>query len=119
MIQDKTLRLIWIILFIAVFPATIYFKSDYTFVILFAVVSGGIFILDFSKLNKHYKKFGSVIAIKRRWHIFSNFTQWMFWTALIVIPFNPNFELKYKIFVMIDIFVISTFSFMKFNKINI
>lgn len=119
MIFNKKLRLIWGVLFTVALIAVLSFERNVVYAIVFGVASGLVFIADFYILSKDYKK-ARVMESKyrKRWHIFSKFTQWLFWTALLYVPFQAQFSTGYKIFMLVDFFLVSTFSFYKFSRSN-
>ncbi|WP_394700464.1 hypothetical protein [uncultured Ilyobacter sp.] len=89
------------------------------YAIMFGVTSGFVFIADFYLLSREYKKAGVMESkYRKRWHIFSKFTQWLFWMALLYVPFQPQFSTGYKIFMLVDFFLVSTFAFYKFSRSN-
>ena len=117
MIFNKKLRLIWGVLFTAALIAILSFESKGLYALIFGVTSGFVFIADFYVLRMEYKKAGMMESkYRKRWHIFSKFTQWLFWTALLYVPFMPQFSTGYKIFMLADFFLVSTFAFYKFTR---
>lgn len=119
MIFDKRLRLVWGLLFTIALISVISFERDGLYVLIFGITSGLVFSMDFLILNREYKRARVMESKQRkRWHVFSKFTQWLFWTALLYVPFEPGYSTGYKIFVLVDFFIISTFAFYKFNKTN-
>ncbi len=119
MIFNKKLRLIWGVLFTAALIAILSFERNVFYALIFGVTSGFVFISDFYILKREYKKAGVVESkYKKRWHIFSKLTQWLFWTSLLYVPFVPQFSTGYKIFMLADFFLVSTFAFYKFTKTN-
>ncbi|ADO82075.1 hypothetical protein [Ilyobacter polytropus] len=119
MIFNKKLRLIWGVLFTVALIAVLSFGRGAMYAIMFGVASGFVFIADFYILSREYKKSGVMEGkYRKRWHIFSKFTQWLFWTALLYVPFQPQFSTGYKIFMLVDFFLVSTFAFYKFSRSN-
>lgn len=119
MIFSKKLRLIWGVLFTVALVSILSFESNILYTLIFGVTSGFIFMADFYILSREYKRAGVVESrYKKRWHIFSKVTQWLFWTALLYVPFVQHFSTGYKIFMLADFFLVSTFAFSKFAKAN-
>jgi hypothetical protein len=119
MIFNKKLRLIWGILFTATLVSVLSFERSALYALIFGITSGLVFSMDFIIISLDYKKSGIVDSrYRRRWHIFSKFTQWLFWTSILYVPFVPGLSTSYKIFVIVDFFIVSTFAFSKFTKTN-
>ena len=118
MIFNKIMRIIWAVSFLISLLGILILDYDNIFRIGFGVVSLVLFVVDFIMVSTIYKKLTITRLFERKWHLFSIFTQWLFWVMLLYIPFRSELSLGYKMFFITDMFIMTTFAFYKFTNQN-
>lgn len=116
MIFNKTMRIIWCISFLISLLSILIFNYDNIFRLGFGIISAILFIVDFMMVSTISKKLTISKIFERRWHLFAILTQWLFWVMLLYIPFRAELSLTYKLFFIVDLFVVTTFAFYKFTN---
>ncbi len=116
MLLNKTLKIIWYISFILALVGIIATESDTLCILPFAIVSGILFTVDYLKYKSNYVLSSNKVILKRRWHIVSNVTQWVFWVCVLYVPLVAKFSIGYKVFILVDLFIVSTFVNYKYRS---
>lgn len=116
MIFNRSLRVVWVVLFVISLFAIIFFTYDGIIRASFGVISGILFTYDFIHISAGHGKLTFTRLTERKWHLFADFTQWLFWLMLLYIPFRAEIGLGYKIFFIVDLFIVATFGFYKFTN---
>ncbi len=114
MLYSKISRIIWIIILLVSIIGRLISQKDIFFIYLFTIGSALIFIIDFLNVSRYYKS-GNRAKVKKKWHILANLTQWIFWSALVYVPFVSTMSIGYKIFVLVDLFIVATYIMYKYK----
>lgn len=117
MLYNIMLKKIWFILFLIALGGYFILKKT-TYIYIYIIGEAFIFIIDFLINNKYYDKNNRKAVVKRNWHILANFCQWTFWAAILYVPLMTGLNFGYKVFILIDTFIASTFATYKFIHKN-
>lgn len=113
MLYNKISRIMWTILFFISIIGIIKTTNDMIYFWVFCVSSSCIFIIDYISVRKRYNR---DMSAKRKWHIFANFSQWLFWVAVLYLPFISEQSFGYKSFVLADLFLVTAFTMYMYKK---
>lgn len=116
MVNIKINRLFWGILLLICFLGIIVTSHDMFFLYLYIIGSGIIFIKDYYNTKEHYDLNWKNIIIIKRWHIYANIAQWLFWIASLYFLFISVSSIGYKAFIICDLFIVATFATIKYKK---
>lgn len=114
MLNSKMYKCIWTIILIISIVAISLYNVDTYLIYTYAILTAILFLLDYLNLAKYYRE--KMNKITKNWHIFSNISQWLFWTFLVYMFTESNMSYFYKTFIIIDLTVVSTFAQIKFKK---
>jgi hypothetical protein len=116
MVYSKINRIFWAILFLICFIGIILTSKDMFFLYFFIIGSGFVFSIDYYNIKKHYDLNRKNIAALKRWHIYANAVQWIFWIAVLYVLFISERSIGYKAFIIGDLFIVATFGSLKYKK---
>ncbi|MBK5243243.1 hypothetical protein [Clostridium sp.] len=116
MVNIKINRLVWGILLLICLLGIIVSSKDMLYIYLYIIGSGIVFIKDYYDTKKQYDPNWKNILLIKRWHIYANITQWLFWIVLLYFLFISVTSLGYKSFIIGDLFIVATFAIIKYNK---
>lgn len=116
MVYSKINRISWGILLLICFLGIMLTNKDMLFLYIFAICSGFIFSIDYYNIKKHYYLNSTNIVALKRWHIYANIIQWIFWVALLYFACISGRSIGYKAFIIGDLFLVATFATIKYKK---
>jgi hypothetical protein len=116
MVYSKINRIFWVILFLICLIGIIITTKDMFFLYLFAIGSGVVFSIDYYNIKNHYDPKIKNIGALKKWHIYANVVQWVFWIALLYMFFISKRGIGYKAFIIGDLFIVATYATIRYKK---
>ncbi|SHJ11717.1 hypothetical protein SAMN02745751_01782 [Dethiosulfatibacter aminovorans DSM 17477] len=116
MIYNRNIKIIWLISLVLTLAACLTADMDKVVIIGFTIVSAGLFLADLWKnYTALYSRSGEFKSI-HAWNLISSIGQVFFWGYLFMFIFIVVDKTWYHWFIMVDLFVATTYLNYKFRS---